>query len=68
MSKRITLSVRMVVSVTVDAEDAGGAVEVVRVVRVNGLPSASEVMEALDAEGDFQQLDEEYEKAPETAA
>lgn len=63
-TKRITLSVRMHVSITVDAErDESGEVNVVRAVRINGLPSAQEVMEALDADDELAQLDEEYENA-----
>lgn len=67
-TKRITISVRLDVSLTVDAEDRNGEVNVVRVVRINGLPGAREVMEALDAEGELGQLDEEYENSTGDAA
>lgn len=63
-TKQITLSVRLTVSVTVDAEERGGEVHVVRTVRINGLPSAPDVMEALDADDELAQLDEEYQNAP----
>lgn len=60
-TKRITITVRMLVSLTVDAAPSSdGAAEVVDVVSFNGLPSTSEVMEALDADGAFDQLDNEF--------
>jgi hypothetical protein len=68
VTKRITLSIRMPISITVDAQLVGGEVTVIRTVNVNGLPSAPEVMEALDAEGEFGQLDEAYENATGDAA
>jgi hypothetical protein len=63
-SKRITLSVRMAVSVTVDAQIVDGEVAVVKVVRINGLPSAREVMEALDADEGLAELDDVFENEP----
>lgn len=63
-SKRITLGVRINVAVEVDAErDESGEVQVVKVVRLIGLPTASDVMEALVADDDFAQLDEEFDNA-----
>lgn len=58
--KRVTLSVNLTVSVEVDVDVAGGEVSIVSVSRIEGLPSATEVMEALDAAGDFAQLDDAY--------
>jgi hypothetical protein len=63
-TKRITLSVRMPVSITVDAQLVDGDVTVVKVVRTNGLPSAKEVMEALDADEGLADLDDAFENEP----
>lgn len=67
-SKRITLSVCLNVSITVDAEEQHGEVNVVRVVGINGLPGPREVMEALGADDGLDQLDEAYENAAGGAA
>ena len=63
MSRRITISARVVVSLTVDADNPSGDVEVINVVRINGLPTAKEVMEALDGEDELEQLDEAFAAA-----
>lgn len=62
-TKRVTLSVRMAVSVTVDVQCQNGTVEVVNVVSMNGLPSESDVTEALDADGELAQLDAAFVEA-----
>lgn len=55
--KRIQLSVRMTVLVTVDAIFKNGEVQVESVVSLTGTPSPAEVIEALDADGELDQLD-----------
>jgi hypothetical protein len=66
-TKRITLTVRMPVTIIVDAEESGGEVNVVRVIRAYP-PTAVEVMEALDNEGQLGELDEAYENPTGDAA
>jgi hypothetical protein len=63
-SKRITISTRLAVSLTVDAELRDGEVTVVKVVHINGMPTAREVMEALDAEDGLSELDDAFEDEP----
>lgn len=58
--KRVTIAVRITVAVTVDIDIVGGTVDVVRVASMSGLPSTTDVIEALDADGDMQQLDDAY--------
>lgn len=58
--KRIQLSVRMSVLVTVDAILKNGDVYVESVVSLTGSPSPEELMEALDAEGELGQLDNAF--------
>lgn len=67
MSKRITMTVRIPITIIVDAEESASEINVVRVVRAYP-PSASEVMEALDNEGQLGNLDEAYENATGDAA
>ena len=61
--KRVTLTVLVNVAVEVDVDVTGGEVSVVSVSRINGLPTATDVMEALDGAGDYAQLDRAYEVA-----
>lgn len=61
--KRITIVACVSVTLTVDADIAGGEVDIINVVAMAGMPSAREVMEALDHHGDLSQLDEAYEGA-----
>lgn len=64
-TKRITISAKINVSITVDAYrlDEYENVEILRVVNMSGLPGVREVIEALDAADDFSQLDEAYDEA-----
>lgn len=58
--KRIQLSVRMTVLVTVDAIFKNGEVQVESVVSLTGTPLPAEVIEALDADGELDQLDNAF--------
>ena len=62
MSKRITLTVRVPITMILDAEQADGEINVVNVVQTYD-PSAQEIMEALDHEGQLGDLDAAYEEA-----
>lgn len=61
-TKRVTLTVRTNVTVQVDVADGPNGPEVVSV-RSCELPDADEVMQALDHEGRFAELDTLYAKA-----
>lgn len=61
-NRRLTITVRVPVTLTVDARIDAGEVVVVDVRDVD-LPSVSEVMEALDADQQFDELDRLYELA-----
>lgn len=61
-TKRITLTVNMPVTLTVDVAEGPNGPEVVSV-RDMDLPDAPEVMQALDHEGRFAELDERYRAA-----
>lgn len=58
--KRVTISVPVNVSLIVDVDVCSGYVDIVNVVAMNGLPSAVDVREGLDAAQEFQQLDDAY--------
>lgn len=58
--KRVTLTVLVNIAVEVDVDVTSGEVSVVSVSRINGMPSATDVMEALDNAGDYAQLDDAY--------
>ena len=61
--KRVTLSVVVNVAIEVDVDLVGGDAHVISVVRVVGVPTAGEIMEALDYHGEMQQLDDAYTEA-----
>lgn len=61
--KRVTLSVVVNVAIEVDVDLVGGDTHVISVVRVVGIPTASDVMESLDSHGEMQQLDDAYTEA-----
>lgn len=66
-TKRLTLTVRMPVTIIVDAEESNGEINVVRVARAYP-PPPQDVMEALDNESQLNALDEAYENATGDAA
>lgn len=66
-SRRVTITVRVPVTLTVDAAMQGGEVTVVAVQNVLA-PDADEVMAALDADEQFEELDRLYEEAGTGAA
>ncbi len=61
-TKRVTLTVSINVTVTVDVAEGNDGAEVVSVRSVD-LPDADEVMQALDHEGRFEELDKLYAEA-----
>jgi hypothetical protein len=60
--RRITISTRVMVTLECEAQSQDGEVNVTRVLRAH-LPTATEVMEALDSDGLLGDLDELYEAA-----
>jgi hypothetical protein len=62
--KRLTITVRVPVSVTVDAEEQSGEINIVNVVRTY-LPTPIELMDALDNDGELHLLDEACANAQE---
>lgn len=66
-TKRLTLTVRMPVTIIVDAEESNGEINVVRVARAYP-PTPQDVMDALDNESQLNDLDEAYENATGDAA
>lgn len=59
-TKRVTLTVLLSMAVEVDVDVTGGEISIVGVSRIVGMPGATDVMESLDAAGDFKQLDDVY--------
>jgi hypothetical protein len=63
----LTISVRINVALSVYAQrDEGGDVQITSVRSIVGLPDPREVIEALDADGDLEQLDKAFEEAQPT--
>lgn len=61
-TKRITITVNIPVTLTVDAAEGPNGAEVVSIKDVD-LPEAEEVMAALDHEGRFAELDLRFKQA-----
>lgn len=61
--KRVQITALVNVTLTVDVDIVSGEVDIVSVVGVASPPDRSEVMEALDAQGDLSQLDDAYVEA-----
>jgi hypothetical protein len=61
-TRRVSITARIAVTVVCDAEDHNGEVNVVSVRHVS-LPTATEVMEALDADDALGELDAAYAAA-----
>jgi hypothetical protein len=61
-TRRVTMTVNMQVTLTLDVVEGDDGAEVVSVREVD-LPEGMEVMEALDHEGRFEELDQLYAAA-----